>query len=323
MPMADYLRLPTFSSSLVSAIVDRCPAAAWFESYLNPKRRPDADDEAGDEGEDADDDNTHASDLGTVAHSLLLEDDRSKVVVLDPREFVGKRGGIPKGFTNEAIRAARDEAQAAGKTPILLSRMIEAEAMAAAGRAFIGSLRDTEPAVWRAFQRDAGFSELTMIWNDDGIPCRLRADRIASDYSVIVDAKFTGLSAHPDAWGRSQLSRMGYHRSAAFYRRGVEAQCGVQPAYLFLVVETAPPYLCALVGLEPQTLELAAQQCEYALGVWRDCIAADHWPGYPTRAAYPELPAWEFARWQERMSGDEQHGHPFDLDQVFKRKEAA
>ncbi len=262
LPLADYLRLPAVSASIVRAMVDRCPRAAWAASWLNPSPLPD--------------DSTDASDAGSIAHAILLEGSEACCAVIDPEDHPAeKTGAIPDGWTNKSIRAARDTARAAGKIPVLPRDMAEIRAMAASARAFIDGLRGSEPAIWQAFQPGGGDSELTMVWDDDGVPCRLRADRISGDRAVIVDAKFTKASAHPEAWGRSQLAGMGYYLSAAFYRRGVAALCGVEPSYVFLVVEQAPPYLCSLVGVDPAGLDLGARKVAAGLEQWRQCATAN------------------------------------------------
>jgi hypothetical protein len=83
--------------------------------------------------------------------------------------------------------------------------MAEIEAMVAAAREFIESLRETEPAIWAAFQPGGGDSELTLLWDDNGTLCRIRPDRISTDRRVIVDYKTGGTSAEPDTWGRKQM----------------------------------------------------------------------------------------------------------------------
>ena len=95
--------------------------------------------------------------------------------------------------------------------------------MVASARCFIESLKDEQPDVWSAFQPDGGDSEVTVVWDEAGTLCKCRPDRISKDRTVIVDAKFTGTSAEPDTYGRTQLVRMGGYISAAWYRRGVEA----------------------------------------------------------------------------------------------------
>ena len=235
------------------------------------------------------------------------------IVVIDPRDHPAeKTGAIPSGWTNKSIKAARDTARDAGKIPVLLDDMAEIEAMVASGRAFIESLKDTEPAIWAAFQPDGGDSELTMIWQDgdtlfrgdDGTLCRMRPDRISKDRRVIIDVKTSAMSVEPDSFGRRQMISMGYYISAAFYRRGIEDMYGISPAYVFLAIETAPPYLCSLVGIDPAGFELGGAKVEVGLNAWKSCMRSGNWPGYPNRVCYPELPPWEQARWEEREAQD-------------------
>jgi hypothetical protein len=39
--MAEYLAMPALSASLLQTMLEECPAAAWFDSWLNPKPRVD------------------------------------------------------------------------------------------------------------------------------------------------------------------------------------------------------------------------------------------------------------------------------------------
>lgn len=309
LPMQAYLDLPAVSSSIIRDLIERCPRAAWHASWLNPHRERES---------------TDAQDAGTIAHGILLEGSTAGVEVIDPADHPAeKTGAIPDGWTNKSIRTARDNARAAGKIPVLKDDMIRIRAMVDSARAFIDSLRDTEPAVWAAFQPDGGESETTIVWQDGRTLCRIRPDRLSADRRLMIDAKFTATSAEPSSWGRTQMTRMGYYQSAAFYRRGVAAAFDVEEAaYHFLVVETEPPHLCSLVGVDPEAFALGAEKVAAGLSLWQQCVREDHWPAYPNRAVYPELPAYESARWQERQGCDE-HGIPFDLDKLFPRKEVA
>lgn len=282
--MAEYLGLPAASGSLIVELLARCPAAAWHNSYANPQYRPDT---------------SAAMDRGTVAHGILLEGSTAGVAVFDPVDYAGPRGGVPKGWTNDAIRAARDAAIAAGKVPVLLADMADIEAQVSAAREFIDSLQATEPAIWQAFQPGGGESELTMIWEENGTPCKMRPDRIGKGHDLIVDYKTTARSAEPDAWGRTQMVGMGYYIGAAWCRRGVKALTGVEPAYVFLAQETEPPYLCSLVGVNPHAFALGADKVEVGLAMWAECVKSGRFPAYPSRVCYPEIPAWEDSRWQE------------------------
>src|SRR6516162_3556869 len=304
--MAEYLKIPAVSQGDLQNLLDRCPQAAWFNSYLNPNRPPD----------EADED----MDAGAIAHAILLEGSRAKICVIDPQEHPAvKTGNIPTGWQNKSIRAARDEARANGLLPVLAPRMKEIDAMVTAAQIYIELLRTDQPEIHALFQPGGGDSELTMVWEDDGVPCRIRHDRISTNHSLIVDAKFTSTSAHPDAFGASQLVRMGYYIAAAFYRRGVMALYDVLPDYVFLVIETEAPYLCSLVGLDPLAAEMGNEKIARALKEWRKHTHLNRWPGYPARVAYPEIPAWEVARWQEQTGGEP--GIPYEVSKLFRKED--
>ena len=304
LPMAEYLGLPAVSSGVVRAMMERCPRAAWFESYLNPERQRD---------------HSNASDCGSIAHAILLEGSSAGVEVIDPNDHPAeKTGAIPEGWTNKSIRAARDAARAAGKIPVLTCDMTEIASIVDSALAFIDTLKHDEPHVWAAFQPDGGESEVTLVWNDNGTPCRARPDRISADRGLIIDAKFTGTSALPDAFGR-HLTTMGYATSAGFYRRGTRALFGADTAYVFLVVETDPPYLCSLVGLDPAWTAFGDARASTGLQRWRACASTNHWPGYPTRVAYPEMPPWEQAKFEEEQINA---GIAYDPAVLFGREAA-
>lgn len=308
LPMAEYLGLPAMSASVLRETVDRCPAAGWFTSWLNPARARD---------------DTAATDAGSIAHEILLEGSESCCDVIDPNEHpTEKTGAIPTGWTNKSIRRARDDARAAGKIPVLLADMARIRSMVEAARSFIDTLRDTEPRIWDAFQPAGGASEVTLVWQEGETLARMRPDRLSNDAKLIVDAKITGRSAEPGAWGRSQLFGLGYHVSASWYRRGVRALCDVDCDYVFLVIEDEPPYLCSLVGVDPAWLSLGDSVITIGLRIWEKCARDGHWPAYPSRVCYPELPAWADAAWNERQASDG-FGIPYDIDKLFERKKEA
>lgn len=293
-PMDEYLRAPAVSASIIRTLLDECPRAAWFQSWLNPEP-PDPDD-------------TAASDKGSIAHQILLEGSQDCCVVIDPNDHATtSSGNVPTGWTNKSIRAARDEARHAGKIPILAPVMDEIGAMVRSAQSFIASLKDSDDAlavrVHQAFQPDGGDSELTVVWQDGPTLCRIRPDRTSNNRELVVDAKFTGTCAEPDAWGRTQMIRMGYYTSAAFYRRGIRQafDVDVDADYVFLVVETVPPYLCSLVGVDPHGFELGSSKVAAGLDLWAQCVKRDRWPAYPSRVVYPEIPSWEDSRWEERQ----------------------
>lgn len=298
-PMSDYLAAPAASASLIKKLMSECPRAAWADSWLNPAR------ENG---------NSDRTDRGSIAHAILLEGSSAGVTVIDPQDHPAeKTGAIPEGWTNKSIRTARDQARADGKIPVLLPDWHAINDMVTEAHEFIASLEHTEPAIWAAFQKDGGASEETVIWQDGDTLCKMRPDRRSADWSVLIDYKTTERSVEPSAWGRSQLIGMGYYLSAAWYRRGVLAACGVLPDYVFLAQEVEAPYLCSLVGVDPAMLDAGSRMIDSGLQQWERCVKSGHWPAYPARVCYPEAPAYMLAQWEEQQVRDiEENGMPAD-----------
>ncbi len=303
MPMEHYLALPAVSAGLILRLLDECPKAAWHESWLNPRRAADESD---------------AADIGTIAHSILLEGNSGNVAVIDPADHPAERtGAIPDGWTNKSIRQARDNARADGRIPILVGDMDRVQAMVEAARDYIDSLRETEPAVWACMAARGGDSELTITWKHSGAgfstDCRARPDRISTDRSIVVHVKTTERSAEPDRWGRTHLIGLGEYVRAAFYREAIVRECGgVQSEHVFLVIEQHPPYLCSLVGVDPHGYALGRDKVMTGLELWARCAAVQKWPGYPNRACYPTIPPWIDAHWEER-----QMGNAYDYETMF------
>lgn len=287
MSMAQYLSLPAVSVSILRAMVDDCPHAAWWDSWLNPNRPVEA--------------HTQGSDAGTIAHAILLEGSNDIVTVIDPEDHPNEKGGgIPQGWTNKAIRAARDAARMEGKIPVLKSAMSSINDMVGSAHDFIESLKTQEPAIWALFQPDGGDSEVTLTWKESDTTCRIRPDRISKDRTLIVDYKTTEGSSNPSAWARTQFYPKAHYMSAAFYRKGVEASFGAVSDYVFLVQSQEEPYRCSLVGVDPSTLALGEEKIRVALEQWAQCVQSCSFPAYPNRVCYPTLPAWEMTGWEDR-----------------------
>jgi hypothetical protein len=301
--MEAYRALPAVSASLLHTVISECPRAAWWQSWLNPAH--------------VSDDDTKASDAGSIAHEILLEGTNDCVQVFDPEAYPNATGtGCAIGWTNKSIRIARDDCRAAGKIPVLRSEFGVIESMVDSARHFIDSLRNTEPAIWAAFQPDGGASELTLLWDDDGLLCRMRPDRMDEARKVIIDPKFSGVSAEPGEWSRKQMTPMGYWLRAAWYRRGCRLMFGTEPDYVFLVVSDKPPHLCSLVGVDPAGFEHGGAQVERGLRMWRECVECGWFPGFPNRVCYPQVKPWEAAEELERQ-GLTPEGIPFDYETLI------
>ncbi len=141
-----------------------------------------------------------------------------------------------------------------------------------------------------------GEVEDSYFWKDKetGTKCKARLDKLIPDYqgkSVIVDLKTTA-DASPAGFEKS-MANYGYHRQAAWYSHAVELATGKAPAlYIIIACEKVPPYdnVCYLIS--KTAMETGWQECRQAIEIYRECLEANLWPGYPDGLTELQLPKW-------------------------------
>jgi hypothetical protein len=90
---------------------------------------------------------------------------------------------------------------------------------------------------------------------------------------------------------------------AVHYLTGLEALYPIPDGnpfrrFVFFVVESEPPYLCACYELDDNALEEGASKRKRYLKTWRECVETGEWPGYPPGIDYASLPPWAFKIYQ-------------------------
>lgn len=289
---ADPVAKTSMTRGTVFDLIELTPAHAF---HNHPRLGNDGEETAEDGEETAED----KFDLGTVWHAMTFEGEEIAAVI-DPKDHVGPKGGIPKGWTNDSIRKARDEARAAGKIPMLPKQYKKVKAMVDAAHAFLAS---SEYKIKDLYSE--GKAEQTYVWQEGETWFRVRPDwishkNICGDRRLILDGKTVAQSADPNRFKPTEHGKDIQH---SLYRRGVKAvDGGNAPRFLFLVQETFAPYLCSLIGLDPQTIQIAEQKIDFAKFMWEQCHALGEWPGYPTRACYVESKPWEVAAWEAKAA---------------------
>jgi hypothetical protein len=258
---------PALSSSIAKIILKESALKAWTaHPRLNPVFKEEHDDKF---------------DLGTCAHQLLLENDASRVVVVEANDW----------RTNKA-KEEREAARAAGKTALLARHYADVRAMLASAQAF---LKDCEIAAdWKD-----GESELVGLVEDDGVILKARFDRITHDRKVIMDYK-TSDSAAPEIFGM-QIARLGYHWQEAFYRRVANLLGSQKPIFVFMAQSVEPPHECSLHGCDPAMQEIADADVKHAIAMWRDCMARNKWPSYGGRIYWTMPTSWMMSAHEQRL----------------------
>lgn len=219
---------------------------------------------------------TQAFDIGKAAHRLVLGAGEPFEVLDYP------------DWRSKAAQAARDEARAAGRTPLLVADYGQVEAMAAAIR---------RHKLAAALLSD-GNPEQSLFWTDTdtGVDCKARADWLPNQRGgrlIVPDLK-TARSADPSQFRRA-AAEYGYHIQAAWYSEGIRAIGYAEDVdFVFVVVEKAPPHLVSVIALDPEAVLLGARQCERARAIYAECEATGNWPGYGEDMHTVDLPAYAY-----------------------------
>lgn len=261
MPAAEYhadpCPTPSLSSGIIGILREKSPQSAWARHPKNPLRLPR--------------DQTKDVNFGGLTHALLLRKDEDRVVVVHEADWRKK-----------VAQEQRDEAQAAGKTPVLAKDFHAAEYMANAAESFIYSSPLSD--VW-----GQGKSEVTVIWREGDVWLKVRFDRLSADLSTAFDYKTTEDCA-PGKWSR-QMYSMGYHVQAALYLRGLRALGARNPRFIFLAQER-DSHECAFFEADNAGLSVADYQIDKAVETWGECIRTGKFPSYGHRIHVATCPTW-------------------------------
>ena len=260
------------SSGLLRALSTQSPEHAWAQHpRLNPGYEPKPP--------------SDAANRGTILHAMTLGGEVPYRAYAVP-DWRGKNAQL------------RDDCIDEGLIPI--RRDVEKELLdvAAALRARLQAM----PEVWQAMRSavERGMVEATLIWRERGVLCRSLLDTLpAAGFGACYDLKFTGLSVDPVQAGKTIPTD--YRFQADLYMRGVQALRGDRPDFVFIAVETEPPYGVTLHSLGPGAAEAAREDVDEALAMWAECLRLDRWPCYPSAVYYHELPGWVARQREERQ----------------------
>jgi hypothetical protein len=135
-----------------------------------------------------------------------------------------------------------------------------------------------------------GLAELTVRWAVETVECKARLDYYVEPLGLVVDIKST-TDASPEAF-RKSIANYEYHRQAAFYRFGLERLGKPCNAFVFLAIEKAAPYECALYALDESAMSRGRERASLGLMALRGAHDRQAWAGYPDSIQELSLPPW-------------------------------
>jgi len=259
---ADYHRDEALGSTSLKTLATRTPAHYQYEK-AHPK-------------------SSAAFDLGTAAHSLILEQDEAGVVVIDVE---AKRG---KAWTEPA-----DAAEADGKIALTSKEWSQVRAM-----------RDSvvgHPLAKAALT--GGAAEESVFWShESGTALKCRPDMLHRGGklgNLIVDLK-TVQSADQADFAKS-AANFGYHIQQAHYQAGLKAVTGEDFDFIFVLIEKTGAYLPAVVQLDAEDVARGAEMAERSIRIFNNCTKTGRWPGYESTTPI-ELPRWARCREEDALN---------------------
>jgi hypothetical protein len=242
---------PRLHQSTANTLLNQCPRAAWYyHADLGGHEKP----------------GSAATKRGNVLDRMIFGVG-PEIVVLDFGDYKSK-----------AAQAARLEAEAAGKLPVLLEPYEKHRLFV---EAVLHQLREEHGIEFK------GESQVTLQWDarENGVPCEGRLDhllfqRLDPPRIMIWDLK-TCRDASEEAVARS-IVKYGYHIQHAAY---VEAASVLNPKAIvemeFLFAETEAPFLVRRTPLAGTMKSLGEYQWARACRIWKDCVENNSFPGYP------------------------------------------
>ncbi|MFF3998607.1 PD-(D/E)XK nuclease-like domain-containing protein [Streptomyces cyaneofuscatus] len=225
-------------------------------------------------------------DLGNAVHTKVLGEGHDIVEIDYPN------------YLKADARAARDEAYASGKVPLLPKEKAQVDAMEQAVR--------EHPLAGPLFTLGTGIPERSIYWTDPdtGVRCRVRPDWLKQlpGTTLCVDLK-TIKDAAPDTISRA-IRDHNYHQQDPFYIDGIEA-AGLAPEgcrFIFVFISKIAPYLITVRELVDQDRDIGRARNQRALRIYAECESTGIWPdwtGPVTEIPQIGMPSWDTLRQAE------------------------
>lgn len=130
---------------------------------------------------------------------------------------------------------------------------------------------------------NGAFREISAFATDPatGLRIKARADAYVPGDGIIVELKTT-TDARASQFGRRVLD-LGYHVGEAHYRHTWSLAGGDPIAFIFIALETDPPYAFKIYELKPDEVAEGEAIRAKAMATWAECVETGVWPAYATQ----------------------------------------
>lgn len=256
MSFADYVASPALNFSSLKWM-DDCPATfrSMFLEPEDPEERPASTDDQV---------------FGRAYHHYILEN-KTFSSEFYPTTKIARRGAP----WDEVLKIA-------GGLQVIWDEDLETiVAMAAA----LGQ-HELCPGIFRGSKR-----ELSIFWEQDGVPCKARVDLLNSKLGIFADLKSTR-SAAPKFFLKEIIDRR-YDAQLAWYREALRAVGFDKLSPMLIAQGKTNGHQVMVYELTAELLDVAALDNAARLKKYKICKERDEWPGYPSIVYKVTLPEWK------------------------------
>lgn len=212
--------------------------------------------------------------IGTAIHAAALEPKKfEQEYTIVPAQFKDKRAAGYKAWseTEQRIILTRDEY----RDVLGMRKALHEHPLA-------GWLLDDDPQFEYSF-----FAKEP----ETGVTVRARADFVTKSRWIFDLKKCQDAS---EGAIQKVIYRLGYYMQDSYYRQVYQLAHGEPPAgFGFIFVEEEYPHLINVVSLEPEDIQRGAEMVRRGIGIYKDCLDSNKWPGYPSEAKYIPLRRWD------------------------------
>lgn len=264
---AIYHRQPGLSSTIAKKIL-RSPAHA--NHYLKQTQEP-----------------KQEFDVGLAVHAKVLGVGAQVDII--PDDVLAVNGATSTKAAREFIEQSRAE----GRIPVkaVVGRVVNlmAESVLA------------HPIARALFEQRGGNPEVSVFARDEefDIDVRCRFDYLGP---IAVDLKTMSGEATAEGFARA-VAAYGYDVQKSHYDHTYGLVTGEHPRFLFVVVESAAPYLTAVHVLDEDFTRIGDAKARRARELYATAIHSGEWPGYPTEISIVRPPLYSVIEYQDKFEG--------------------
>jgi len=237
---------------------------------------------------------TPAMGVGTATHTLVFEPKKWNDDIIVVPDDAPKKPTAAQLRAEEPSQKAKESIdwwngfyeKAKGRTIITTEQETHAQEMANA----VLENEDCIPYLTHpSRQVELSITGIEKV-NGLDIACKMRCDLLTMDGTVMVDLKTTADSAQEPF--SSKFFNLGYWMQAAHYIKTAQLAGVPVERFIFIAVESTPPYCVALYELDMVSLQKAFLIREKLLKILANCIATGKYPPHSKGIKKLTMPHW-------------------------------